>query len=178
MKGEAYTIRVRLDAGTFRRFCRFDTLRLRKKWVRPAVFALILVAFAVVALLTRREQSGLIAAVLLAVGLGLPLVYFGSFFSQVNLQVARHNLDKPRPVYTVCLDGNGIRVTNDQREEAPLEVSWKDAQAAFRAKGCIYLYINAQRAFLLPEGQCDADAVWAFLKRNMAERCADRRWKV
>ena len=126
-------------------------------------------------LISTAERDGMR---LLAVGLGLPLVYFGSFFSQVNLQVARHNLDKPRPVYTVYLDGSGIRVTNDQREEAPLEVSWKDAQAAFRAKGCIYLYINAQRAFLLPEGQCDADAVWAFLKRNMAERCADRCRKV
>ena len=166
------TVRVVLDARTFRRFCRFDMLRLRKKWVRPVVFALILVAFAFVALLTRKEQSGMIAAVLLAVGLGLPLVYFGSFFSQVNLQVERHRLKQPRRVYTVRLDREGVNVVNDQKEEAPLSVPWKDVQAAFRARGCVYLYVNAARAFLLPDGQADAgpDALWALIEKHMGAK--------
>ena len=86
---------MKLDAKTFRRFCRFDMLRLRKRWVKPAVFALILCAFAFVALLARKPQSGMIAAVLLAVGLGLPIVYIGTFFSQVNLQVARYGWTRP-----------------------------------------------------------------------------------
>ena len=166
------TVCVRLDAKTFRRFCRFDMLRLRKKWVRPAVFALILVAFAFAALLIGREQSGMIAAVLLAVGLGLPLVYFGSYFSQVNLQVARHRLDPPRRVYTVRLDREGAHVVNDQKEEPPLDVPWKDVQAAFRARDCVYLYVNAARAFLLPDGQADAgpDELWAVLEKHMGPK--------
>ena len=67
MNSKEITVRVRLDAKTFKRFSRFDTLRLRKRWTRPAAFALILVAFAVVALLTGKAQAGLIAAVLLVV---------------------------------------------------------------------------------------------------------------
>lgn len=166
------TVRVRLDAKTFRRFCRFDALRLRKKWVRPVVFALILVAFAFVALLARKEQSGLIAAVLLVIGLGLPLVYFGSFFAQVNVQVERHNLNPPRRVYTVRLSREGVNVVNDQKDEPPLSVPWKDVQAAFRAKGCVYLYVNAARAFLLPDGQADAepDALWALIEKRMGAK--------
>lgn len=166
------TVRVRLDAKTFRRFCRFDALRLRKKWVRPVVFALILVAFAFVALLARKEQSGMIAAVLLVIGLGLPLVYFGSFFSQVNMQVERHNLNPPRRVYTVRLSREGVNVVNDQKDEPPLDVPWKDLQAAFRAKGCVYLYVNAARAFLLPDGQADADpaALWALIEKHMGAK--------
>lgn len=166
------TVRVRLDAKTFRRFCRFDALRLRKKWVRPVVFALILVAFAFVALLARKEQSGMIAAVLLVIGLGLPLVYFGSFFSQVNMQVERHNLNPPRRVYTVRLSREGVNVVNDQKDEPPLDVPWKDLQAAFRAKGCVYLYVNAARAFLLPNGQADADpaALWALIEKHMGAK--------
>lgn len=166
------TVRVRLDAKTFRRFCRFDALRLRKKWVQPVVFALILVAFAFVALLARKEQSGMIAAVLLVIGLGLPLVYFGSFFSQVNMQVERHNLNPPRRVYTVRLSREGVNVVNDQKDEPPLDVPWKDLQAAFRAKGCVYLYVNAARAFLLPDGQADADpaALWALIEKHMGAK--------
>ena len=173
MKRTEYTIPVKLDVKTFRRFSFFDTLKLRRRWVRPVVFAVILIAFAVIALLSRREQSGLIAAVLLAVGLGLPLVYFGTFFSQVNLQVAHHNLDKPRRVYTVVLNNDGVKVTNDQMAENPVQVPWKEVQAAFRVKGCIYLYVNAARAFLLPDGQGNAPAeeIWEYLVKHMGDRC-------
>ena len=173
MKRTEYTIAVKLDARTFRRFCFFDTLKLRKRWVRPVVFALILIAFAVIALLSGKEQAGMIAAVLLAVGLGLPLVYFGSFLSSVNLQVANHKLDKPRRVYTVVLNADGVQATNDQITEAPVRLPWKEVQAAFRAKGCIYLYVNAARAFLLPDGQANVpDAeVWEYLKEHMGGKC-------
>ena len=173
MKRTEYTIPVRLDAKTFRRFSRFDALRLRKRWVRPVVFALILIAFAAVALLSGKAQAGLIAAVLLVVGLGLPLVYFGTFFSQVNMQVARFRLDKPRAVYTVVLNADGVHVKNDQKEEAPVEVPWKDVQAAFRVRGCVYLYVNAARAFLLPDGQGNAPAeeIWEYLVKHMGDRC-------
>ena len=173
MNRTEYTIPVRLDAKTFRRFSRFDALKLRKRWVRPVVFALILTAFALVALLSGKAQAGMIAAVLLVVGIGLPLVYFGFFFSQVNVQVARYGLDRPRAVYTVVLNADGVKVTNDQRNEAAVQVPWKEVQAAFRAKDCIYLYVNATRAFLLPDGQGNAPAeeIWEYLVKHMGDRC-------
>ena len=39
------TVPVKLDAKTFKRFSRFDMLRLRKRWVRPVVFALMRTSF-------------------------------------------------------------------------------------------------------------------------------------
>lgn len=166
------TIPVRLDARTFKRFGRFDMFVLRKRWVRPVVFALILIAFAAVALLSGKAQAGLIAAVLLVVGLGLPLVYFGTFLSQVNLQAQRLKLDKPRPVYTVTLDFDGVRVVNDMKKEDAQAVRWADVQAAFRKKDCVYLYVSPVKAFLLPNGQADAtdDEVWAYLKERMGDK--------
>ena len=171
------TVPVRLDEKTFKRFSRFDTLRLRKKWVRPAVFALILVAFGFIALLTKKAQAGLIASVLLVVGLGLPLVYFGTFFSQVNVQATQMKLGKGRAVYTVRLDENGVSVQNDQKEEPQLSLSWKDVQAAFRVKGCTYLYVSPVRAFLLPDGQADAgdEALWTCLTEHMGTKAKSLR---
>ena len=170
-------IPVKLDEKTFKRFARFDMFILRKHWVRPLVFTLLLTAFAVVALLARKEQSGLIAAVLLTVGLGLPLVYFVSFLSQVNVQALRQRLDPPRSVYLVRLTEAGLEVENKQKKEAPLRLSWQETQRAFRAKGCIYLYVSPVKAFLLPDGQADAsDAqVWEYLTVHMgAEKCVSR----
>jgi len=168
------TIPVQLDEKTFRRFARFDMLRLRRRWVRPAVFAGILCAFAFVALWTRLPQSGMIAAVLLAVGLGLPIVYIGMFLSQVNVQAQRWKLGKGRLVYTVTLRDDGFRVENNQKQEDPVQVPWKDAWKAFRVKKCVYLYATPAKAFLLPAGQASApdDQVWEMIRKSMPQLSA------
>ena len=168
------TIPVKLDEKTFKRFARFDMFALRKKWVRPVVFALILILFAFAALLIRKEQSGMIAAVLLVIGLGLPLVYFGTFLSQVNIQAERAKLKPARRVYTVTLREQGIRIVNHQKKEEPQEAAWESIRKAFRKKGCIYLYVTAGKAFLLPAKQADAPdrEVWAFIQDHLgAEKC-------
>ena len=172
MPVKVITIPVRLDARTFYRFSVFHMLRLRRAWVRPLGFALILCAFALVAALSGRPESGLITGVLLTVGLGLPAVWLGTFFFQLRRQARAQKL--PREVYTVVLSPQGVRVTSAKADEAPLDLPWKQLQAAFRRRGCIYLYVNAARAFLLPDGQASApaDAVWAFLKERMgAGKC-------
>ena len=171
-------IPVRLDEKTFKRFARFDMLSLRKQWVRPVVFSLILLAFAAAALLIGKEQSGMIAAVLLIVGFGLPLIYFGSFFSQVNVQAVQSKLGTGKRVYTVTLTEEGLTVQNDQKMEETLRLAWKDTQKAFKNRGCVYLYVTPVKAFLLPDGQANTpdDEVWAFLVRHMgAEKCVERR---
>ena len=168
------TIPVRLDEQTFRHFAIFDMFSLRKRWIRPALFSLILIGFAFVALLARKEQSGMIAAVLLAVGIGLPVVYIGTFLSQVNMQAARRGLKPARNVYTVRLRNEGILVTNSQKKEDPLEMDWESVRQAFRKKGCIYLYVTAAKAFLLPNGQADVpdQEVWQFLTEHLGhEKC-------
>ena len=167
-------IPVKLDEKTFRRFARFDMFTLRRKWVRPVVFSLILIAFAFVALITRKSQSGMIAAVLLTVGLGLPLVYFGTFLSQVNMQAARQKLKPARSVYTVTLREEGIRVKNDRKAEGRLELPWASIPKAFRKRGCIYLYVTPAKAFLLPSGQANVpdQEVWRCLVDHLgAEKC-------
>ncbi len=167
-------IPVSLDEKTFRRFARFDMLRLRKRWVRPFLFALILCAFAFVALWARKEQSGLIAAVLLAVGLGLPIVYIGMFLSQVNVQAEKWKLGKGKRVYTVTLRSRDFTVVNDQKAGEAVTVQWKDAAQAYRACGCVYLYASPAKAYLIPDGQSNAsDAqVWEAVVRGLGkEKC-------
>ena len=166
---QSIVIPVSLDEKTFKRFARFDMLIRRKKWVRPALFSLILIAFAFVALLTRREQSGMIAAVLLVIGLGLPLVYIGSFLSQVNVQAVRLKLSKPRRVYTVTLRDQGILIHNDQKQEEDQKLEWSQVFHVYKRKGCIYLYATPAKAFLLPDGQAEVTdtKLWSYLTDHL-----------
>ena len=161
---DAIIVPVRLDQKTFRRFAVFDALTVRKQGRRPLVFALILMASAFAALLLRKEQSGVIAAVLFVIGLGLPIVYIGTFLSQINVQAERFRLGDGRKVYTVTLTDDGITVQNHQKEEEILHLEWKDIWKAWRRKGCIYLYVTREKAFLLPAGQANVpdETLWAF----------------
>ena len=165
-------IPVRVDAKTFRHFALFDTFVKKKSWIRPMVFAVILLAFSVVALLSGKPQSGMIAAVLLVIGIGLPVVYFGMFLSQVGTQAEKQKLGKGKAVYTVTLRMNDFFVVNNQRQGEALTVTWQEADRAYRSRHCIYLYANPQRAFLLPAGQANAsdDEVWQTLVRQMSEK--------
>ena len=171
-----YEIRipVKLDTKTFRRFACFDTLLRRRGLVRPLLFALILIAFAVAALLSKKPQSGLIAGVLLAVGCGLPLVYIGMFLSQVNAQAKKQQLGKGKPVYNVVLRNADFHVISSQKKDEAVTVSWKDADSAYRGRKCIYLYASPRQAFLLPVGQANAsdDEVWQMIRRGLGDsRC-------
>ena len=68
-----------------------------------------------------------------------------------------------------------ISPVNDIKKEDAQFVRWPDVQAAFRKKGCVYLYVSPAKALLLPDGQADAPdaAVWAYLKEHMAEKCKE-----
>ena len=168
------TIPVRMDSKTLRSFALFDAFVVKRHWRRPALFSALLLAFAMAALLLRREQSALIAAILLAVGLGLPILYIGMFFGQVNVQALRNRLTPPRLVYTVKLDEDGILVQNHQRKEDVLRLSWQELYRAYRLKNCVYLYAALGRAFLLPTGQADAadGDLWAFIAEHMPGKTA------
>ena len=165
------TVPVRMSARDFRRFAVFNTLRRRRAWLRPLVFALIFSALAAVCFVSGRPQSGLLGAVLLVCGLGLPLVWLGTFFAQLASQAGKNDLKQPRLVYTVKLRRLGVHVS---KEGSDLEVPWDRMYAACRVRGAVYLYVAPERAFLLPDGQGDASAqeIWAAVVRHMPEgRC-------
>lgn len=153
---KSIAVSVTLDTHTFRRFALFDTFVVKKRGRKPILFSLILLAFAAAALWLRKEQSGMIAAVLLVIGLGLPILYIGVFISQLNMQAERFKLGKGRKVYTVTLENSGVTVHNLQQKEEDLQLSWEGIWRAYRRKDCVYLYASPAKAFLLPDGQADA----------------------
>lgn len=163
------TIDVTLDKFTFRRFALFDMLRHRKQWRSPALFALILCASGGICFaMGRVEGAALLGTVLIVVGLGLPAVYFLSFFRSLKQQITANDLLRPRKVYTVHVEEDGIRVKNE-KEQA--QYSWNQIHHAYRDTLAIYLYITPQRAFLLPD-DCipdSPDALWHQITQSLGQ---------
>ena len=159
------TISAKIDQKTFRRFAIYDTLVRKKGWRSPALFALIMTAFAAVCFLARgkREQATLLGGVLLGVGLILPLVWLGMFLASVRRQGKRSGLSPDTIQYLVTLSEEKIHV---EKGKERADFQWKDAYLARRVKGCIYLYVSAARAFLLPDCE-DSDRAWALITEKL-----------
>lgn len=171
---ESITVPVKLTAKSFRDFALYDTLVRQRKWVPPVVFCLILSVSAAIcyALRDRSPNAGLLVGVLLAVGVGLPVVYFISFFNSIRQQNRRMGLTQPKEVYTVTLDPDGVHVdAGDQHMDHP----WASLYRAYRRPEAVYLYASPRQAYLLPYADADPQALWSLLSSRLpADKLFDR----
>lgn len=153
MKPEKITVASKIDEKTFCRFAIFDTLKLRKRWISPAIFAGILLFCSLLCFLQRHraEQAELLALVLMAVALGVPGVYFGTFFHSLKVQSNKLRLQKGRLSYTVVLSQKGVQVTSAKSGGGHISYNWNQIFGVYQKPGCIYLYVSVKQAFLLPE---------------------------
>ena len=175
MKPEKIIVASKIDEKTFCRFAIFDTLMLRKRWISPAVFAGILLFCSLLCFLQRHsaQQAELLALVLMAVGLGVPGVYFGTFFHSLKTQARKLRLQKNRLSYTVALSQNGVEVTSAKSGGGHVTYNWNQVFAVYKKHGCVYLYVSIKQAFLLPENCVDpsTEELWDMIASHVpAER--------
>ena len=170
MPGEIH-IDVKLDAHTFRRYCVFDALKRQRRWYWPALTSMLLVTAALAGLLGWILISPTLSGLLMGLGLAVVMLNVGLFLLNVETQVARQRL-KDRPlVYALSLNEEGVRVTNGQSTESAVALPWNGMLAAYAHRGDIYLYVNPERALILPEGQASVptDALWGFLEKHLGK---------
>ena len=162
-------ISVTLDYRTFKEFTYFDILGRRKAWKSPVTFASILSISALVCfLMTKVDGAALLGSVLLVVGLGMPLVYFVSFFLNVREEGKRQKLGDGRLVYSLSLSEKTVKVWN---EKESAEYPWDKIHMAYRNYDAIYLYITKERAFILPSDKLKQDEIWALCLKKLKGRC-------
>ena len=165
-------IEVRLSEKEFFAFSRFDVLRRRKLWRAPVIFAVILGVSAGACFLMRHIRGAVaLGVVLLIVGVGIPAVYFLNFFLSLRRQARSQELGGGKYVYTLDLRDSGVAVDNG-REHA--DYPWDQVHHVYRGADASYLYITAQRAFLIPHG-CVKDGADSLWKRIEAHIPAERR---
>jgi len=121
------------------------------------------------------EGAVLLGIVLLVVALGMPVVYFSTFFTSLKKQVKAQNLNPVRLVYTLEFseESDALEISN-AKEKASYQ--WQDVFHAFYEKEAIYLFITNERAFLLPFEVLESKAeVWKLIVSKVpAERCSKR----
>ena len=169
-------VSITMDAASFHNFASFDLFRHQKRWQRPLAFTAILLVFAGICLsqVGVREGAALLAVVLAVVALGVPAVYFYTFFH--NLRTNIKKLGLPRPFYRLQLDEDGLSVwmAGEQDKPEPThQYPWQNVPVAYRTPDAVYLYVQQNQAYLV---NAEQDAVWDFLKSRLpAARLRDFR---
>ena len=158
-------IDVILTEKLFRRFTMFNLLKRQKVWRSPVIFASILGGCACVCFIMHHVDGAvLLGSVLLAVGLGMPAVYFSTFFSSLHKEIKKQNLKTPRQVYTLELTDkpDGIFIRNKKEKVTYL---WTQVFHAYHDKNATYLFLSATQGFILPHDCVPAggEALWSFL---------------
>ena len=177
MENKSITVNAIVDAVIFRKFAIFDNLYRKRIWVLPVIFASIMSVFAIVCFAMRgwAEQAVMIGSVLLIIGLGLPLAYIRLFYKSIKVQIKATGLESPRLVYSLQLscEPDGILAVIDDQS---VRYEWRNLYGAYRVPGCIYLYVEVNRAFILPDGQERGEDIWSLLTDMApAEKLHDRR---
>ena len=152
MSNESITINVIINDKIFTKFSNFESFYRRKAYLTPLIFALILTVSAIIFLIMGWTLPG---AVLLFIGLGLPAYRISRILRAINLQTKILDLKNPKTVYSLHLTEapDGIEVTNHGDGDDPLYYKWNDIHGAYRVRGCVYLYVLPEKAYLLPDGQ-------------------------
>jgi hypothetical protein len=172
-EASAMTIPVTLTEETFRRFTMFDILRRRKMWRPSAIFAAIMGTSACICYyMNHVDGAVLLGNVLMTIGLGMPVVYFTTFFASLRKEVLRHGLKRPQLVYTLELthrEQEGIRVSNEKEQAA---YPWKQVFHAYRDMTATYLFLSPYQGFILPhtcieEGE---EELWKLLNKKVPEK--------
>ena len=124
------SVSVQMDAASFHDFAAFDLLRHRKAWHRPLVFTAILLVSAGFCLsqVGQKDGAALLTVVLAVVALGVPAVYFWTFFHSLSLQIKKMGL--PRPFYRL--------VTKDCRSGWPASRTSLRRAASMHGTICIW----------------------------------------
>ena len=157
------TVSIQMDEKSFRDFAAFDFLRHQKGWQRPAIFAAILLVCSGICMIQigKRDGAGLLTAVLAIVAIGLPAVYFGTFFHNLSLQTKKLGL--PRPFYRLELDNTCLSVWmvgSLDKAEPTSQHPWGTVYCAYRISNAVYIYAQKNQAYLLNES---TDSVWNLL---------------
>lgn len=166
MDSTQITIQAFVDSNMYVSFALFDMLRIQKRWIRPAIFAAFFSCLSLLAFWRTSEVEGaaLLGSVLLTVGIGLPAVYFGSFFLSVHRQKSGYT--GKEAVYSIRLNENGFAVTKGKQSA---EWKWDKVISVHRMKRCICIYTGKHQAFLIPLTNKNGtdSSVWALITSHV-----------
>ena len=175
---KSVTVNVVVNSEIFYNFSVFDGLYRKRGLFNAVIFATVMSVFALVCIIMLGDTF--LGSLLFLIGWGFPAFRVWNCVRFAKAQIKYLDLDNPKTVYSLHFsdEPDGITVTNHGGGDDPLVYKWVDIHYAYRADGCIYLFVLPTKAYLLPDGQAveGTEALWQIIKANLPEhKVQDRR---
>ena len=156
METPAITVHTRLTRTSYRKYMYFHVFRKDSAWLK----------FTAMCLLVRQASAlpptSFTPNVAIGPGLGWVFVLLAAyllvsrylrFFLSLNRICSQYGLDSlPRTFYSITFSPSGLDVSNKTEHAS---YPWKQVHHAYRRPGILYLYMNPQTAYLLPDGMIE-----------------------
>lgn len=175
---------ITLGPGSFKNFAVFDAMTKHRKWKTSMSIGAAGVIGGFIAFMMQEmwENMFLLGVFLMVLGMFVPSMYFKNFYASIKDQTAKMNIEKPRHVYSIELgsDPDGIIYYHPKEKKPAGKYSWSAIDSVWRTDKAIYLYVDAQRALLVPDNSKNVtqDEVWNFVRSHAkSEKLHDERGK-
>lgn len=162
-------VSVQMDAKTFHDSVVFDLFHHQKRWKAPLLFSVILLASSGICMsqIGKRDGAGLLTAVLAIIAVGVPGVYFGTFFYNLSKQIKK--LGFPRPFYRMEIESTALRVWmagQQDKAQPSAEYTTDSLHCVYRTENLLHIYVQPTQAYLLNES---FDTAWNILSGVLPE---------
>lgn len=166
MQSPAITVHTRLTRRIYRQYMHFHVYRKDLGWLKFTGGCLLVFLFG---LINFRTDSPMLGWVFVLLAAYLLVSRFLRFYLSLDRICRQYGLDSlPRTFYTVTFTGSGLDVTSKTEHAS---YSWEQVYHAYRRPGILYLYMNPQTAYLLPDGMVEGgtlEDLWALVCASLS----------
>ena len=161
METPAITVHTRLTRTSYRKYMYFHVFRRDSAWLKFTAMCLLLLLFG---LFNFRTDSPILGWVFTGLAAYLLISRYLRFFLSLNRICSQYGLDSlPRTFYTITFTPSGLDVSN-RTEQA--SYPWKQVHHAYRRPGILYIYMNPQTAYLVPDDMTEGgtlEELWTLI---------------
>lgn len=165
MQTPAITVHTRLTQTLYRQYMHFHVYQKDHGWLIFTGGCLLVFLFG---LFNFRTDGPILGWVFVVLAVYLLVSRFLRFYLSLNRICRQYGLDSlPRSFYSVTFTPEGLEVRN-RTEQA--FYSWDQVHHAYFRPGIIYLYMNPQTAYLLPDSMVEGgtlEDVWTLASAQL-----------
>ncbi len=147
-------INVLLDKKLYSDFVYFENFCRKKIWVLPLFFMIIsfTIAFVCFLISSSKNLDYLLTFLFITIGITLPIVYFYSYWSSLKKQLKIFDLKKNISAYSLYFSKNSVEIFESNNKKT---YNLDSIYNVFMYKDSIYLFVESNKAYILPIKQMD-----------------------
>ena len=154
------TIHTQIDKKAYTSFFWYDNLSDIKRVLILAIMDIVLFGLCIYCAIEGQMQS---VWLFLALGIGVPTLYFGVLSIRLQRRLRSANLYKVPIKVTYEVDKSGIRSLNENTDKERA-VAWKKLAKIKETKNYFYIYVANNHAMVLPKADMKVEQVQRLAK--------------